>query len=353
VLGETAAAHRTTLMPDYTYLQHAQPTTLGHYLLGFAYPLARSLGRLERALELVNRCPAGAGSVNGSRFPIDRERLARSLRFDGVVTHTRDAMWAPDLPLTVLAELVAAMTTVDRLVEELELWATAEFGFVTLADRHCRTSVIMPQKKNPYALSMIRGHARSALGDYVAVVATNLTPSGQPDNRAASYERVPVVLRRCTDSIGLLAEVIAQIEFDTDRMAAEAASGFAYATDLCDYLVVETGIDNRTAHRIVGLAVRQAIDAGRTDLVAQDLAAAAAELDVTLPTLDPHDVDRQRDLLHLIDVRKGIGAAGAVDPMIDELSSLAAAATATYGAHPLLEFEAAFLDETRRFAEDL
>ena len=353
VLVEVAAAHRSTLVPDFTYLQHAHPTTLGHYLLGFAYPVARSIERFEAVLALINRSPAGAGSVNGSRFPIDRVRLAQSLEFDGVVTHTRDAMWAPDLAMTAMAEVVTAMTTVDRVAEELQLWATEEFGFITLADRHCRTSVIMPQKKNPYAPAMIRGHARALLGDYVAVAATNMTPSGQPDNRVTSYERVPIGLHRLTDSSALLAEVLAETQFHTERMAQQAASGFAYATDVCDYLVVETGVDNRSAHRVVGLAVRQALERGDATIGADDLARAAVEMDVDLPELSSDGVDLQRDLAHLIDVRTGVGAAGALDPMIDELSTLAATTATTYRTHRINDFEDRFLAETRRFAEDL
>jgi argininosuccinate lyase len=293
-----AEQHQMSLMPDYTYLQHAHPTTLAHYLLCFAYPMARDIDRIRRALEIVNRSPAGSGSVNGSRFPIDRDRLARSMEFDGVVVHTRDAMWAPDLALTVMSAAQMALTTVDRLCEDLEVWATSEFGFVTLADRHCRTSVIMPQKKNPYALSMLRGHAREIVGDAVAVAATNLTPTGQPDNRATSYVRVPAAVAAATGCAGLLAEVLAGATFDVERMAAEAATGFAYATDLCDFLVMTTGIDNRSAHRVIGRAVRDAVRRGAEQLGADDIKAAAQEVGVDVGDIDEQDVARERDLPH-------------------------------------------------------
>jgi argininosuccinate lyase len=343
--------HRDTLMPDFTYLQHAHPTTLAHYLLCFAYPMSRDVARVRDVLAQVNRSPAGAGSVNGSRFPLDRERLARSMEFDGVVTHTRDAMWAPDLALGVMSAALMSLTTIDRMAEDLEIWATSEFGFVTLADRHCRTSVIMPQKKNPYALSMIRGHARAAVGDTAAVTATNLTPSGQPDNRATSYVRVPSTVTVASGCAALLAEVVGQARFDPDRMAEQAANGFAYSTDLCDFLVLDTGIDNRSAHRIVGRAVREAVAAGRSDLEADDLTAAARSLEIPLPQLDASAVSAERDLRRLIDLRTGTGGAGNIAPMLDELRAVVADGQAT-SRTDLLDFETRFLEAMRRFSKD-
>jgi argininosuccinate lyase len=182
-----AESHLDTLMSDYTYLQTAHPTSLAHYLLTFVQPMSRDLARLQAVFERVNLSPAGAGSTNGSRLPLQRERLAELLGFAGVVTHTRDAMWQPDVPIEVMSGLVAMLVNADRLAEDLQLWATAEFNFIDLADRHTRISVIMPHKKNPYSLAFIRGVAREMIGRWVSVAAVGATPSGQVDNRIFIY----------------------------------------------------------------------------------------------------------------------------------------------------------------------
>jgi len=126
-LTDRASQHTDTIMPDYTYLQHAHPTSLAHYLLSFGYPIWRDFDRLQAAFGRVNRCPGGAGSINGSRLPLNRRRVADLLGFDGVVTNTRDAMWQADLPIEVIGAVVAAMINVDRLAEDLQIWCTREF----------------------------------------------------------------------------------------------------------------------------------------------------------------------------------------------------------------------------------
>ena len=320
-LVEAASTHRCTYMPDFTYLHHAHPTTLGHYLLGFAYPVLRDAERLRRAYALVNRSPAGSGSVNGTRLPIDRERLALSLGFDGLVEHTRDAMWAPDMAIETMSAAVTAMTNMDRLAEELQLWSTEEFAYVELDDAHCRTSVIMPQKKNPYGLAFVRGQARDVLGRFVSVTASNLSPTGQPDNRIFAYEITPETLGWVARCAELMAETVERARFEREHMAAAARSGFGYSTDLCDLLVIEVGMDNRTAHSIVGRAVRDALAAGERTLELPRLTAAAEALGLPPPALSEQAL---RDLAapeKLVEARQGRGAAGGapMDRMLEEL----------------------------------
>lgn len=344
-LVDTARAHMATVMPDFTYLQHAQPTSLAHYLLGIAYPVARHIEQLREALRLVNRCPGGSGSVNGSRFAIDRDRLAGTLEFDGIIVHTRDAMWAPDIAQTVMAACVATMTTIDRLAEELQIWCTTEFGYVTLADRHCRTSVIMPQKRNPYALAMVRGHARNLVGDLVSVTVSNLTPTGQPDNRAAAYVKVPAACHWVAASAHLMADVMRGATFHDAVMRAHATEDFTYSTDVCDYLVSVSDLDNRSAHRIVGRAVRTAVENGRTHLSVSDLASAAKELSLRLPPVSDDALERLHDPEYLLSLRTGRGGAGALQEMIDELAAAASAGHEEFDSHPALDFEDRFIRE--------
>ncbi|MGD0945898.1 MAG: lyase family protein [Candidatus Binatia bacterium] len=267
-LTRLAEQHTETVMPDFTYLQHAQPTTLGHFVLGFAYPVVRDVERLLREVVFFNRSPAGSASTNGSRLPLNRDRIRALLGFDDIVVHCRDAMWEPDLPINLMGVLVSLVTTADRLTEELQLWSTAEFGFMELADRHCRTSVIMPQKKNPYALAFIRGKARETDGQLVSVITTNQTPSGQLDNRNASYELVPRALATTTGIMRLLAEVVEAARFDRSRMRTQAETGCTWGTDLVDMLMQREHIDSRTAHEIVGSVVAHWADAGTSGLVA-------------------------------------------------------------------------------------
>lgn len=318
-LVDLADAHRATSMPDFTYLQHAHPTTLAHYVLGFAFPLVRDINRLGEAAKTINRCPAGSGSVNGSRFDIDREALAADLEFDGVLVHDRDAMWAPDLAIGTLSAVTSAFVTIDRLAEELQLWATEEFAFFSPADRHARTSVIMPQKKNPYGLAMVRGHARDQMGRLVSVIATNLTVTGQPDNRVTAYGQVPKSLRLLSDTARLMAEMVSNGDFDTVRMAAAAGSGFTTATELCDWLTAERGFSNRRAHRIVGAAVRLADDDGSRTIRRTDLDEACRELGLEPVEIADEELDRLQKPDETISARRGRGSVADVGPMISEL----------------------------------
>jgi argininosuccinate lyase len=303
-----AGAHLDTLMPDYTYLLKAHPTTLAHYLMAFVSPMLRDIERLRAAFGRVNRSPAGGGSVNGSRLPLNRERVAQLLGFDGVVTHTRDAMWEPDLPVEVLGAVMALMVNLDRLAEDLQLFATDEFGFAELADAHSRTSVIMPQKKNPYSLSFVRGAARNMLGALVSVTTTNMTPSGQPDNRIFAYGEVPRALDAATRAVRLMAGVMDRITFNVELMARRAAEGYSGSTDLGDYLSEVADVDPRTAHRIIGWAVREAAQT-RAPITAPLLDRAAQEIIGRPLNLNEEAVARVQQPQAIVKSRTGTGGA--------------------------------------------
>jgi argininosuccinate lyase len=261
-LVELADAHVATIMPDYTYLQQAQPTSLAHYLLSFASPLGRDVERLSAAFERTNRSPAGIGSINGSRLAIDRRRLAELLGFDDVIANTRDAMWQADGPVEVMAAVVTLALSADRLAEDLLVWNTAEFGLVDLADRHARVSFIMPQKKNPYSLAFVRGMTADLMGTMVTMTAIAKTPSAQVDNRIFALGAVPRALAGARDTVRLLASVLRGLRVDTRRMAARARESWAYATDLAEVVMQHAGLSYRAAHRVLGAAVRAAVDRG-------------------------------------------------------------------------------------------
>ena len=349
VLIARAVEHRATVMPDYTYMQAAQPTTLGHYLLGFVYPMLRDDQRLVSAFALVNRSPAGSGSVNGSRFDFDREWVAQLLSFDAVVTHTRDAMWAPDMATEQLGALVTICTNLDRLVEDTQIWTSEEFGYVDLDDGHSRASVIMPNKKNPYSLAWMRGRARFLIGRWVSVVSTFMTPTGQPDNRITSYVEVPAALEDVQRCLDLAADVFRCATFDVAGMEAAATRGYLYASDLCDLLVEGTGIDNRSAHRIVGLAVRDRIARGGGPIEVLDIARAADALEIELAAVDADELDLVKQPERLIALRRSVGGAAAepMQQMFDEVRARAAESHARWRDHWAIRFRAVFTENIR------
>ncbi|MEK7214712.1 MAG: argininosuccinate lyase, partial [Chloroflexota bacterium] len=308
-LTDRSEQHLNTVLPDFTYLQHAQPTTLAHYLLGFAFPALRDLDRLRAAFDRVNLSPAGGGSTNGSRLPLDRERLAALLGFDGVLPHPRDAMWQADGPIEVTGALVALLVNLDRLAEDLQIWSTDEFALIELGDQHARTSIIMPQKKNPYALAYVRGAAGQAIGKLTAMAVTGRTPSGQVDNRIFAYGEVPAVLELTARVARLMAGVMAAMTMRPERMAEIAAQGFTMGTDLAEALMLEHGLDFRTAHQVVGQAVRVAVDGAAATLTPAHRAAATQEVLGRSVTVRDALLREEMTPRALVAARHGLGGA--------------------------------------------
>jgi argininosuccinate lyase len=246
-----AEQHSLSIMPDYTYLQAAQPTTFGHYLLGFAYPLLRDLERLEALLARLNLSPMGCGSTNGSRLFQGRQLLSDSLGFNGIIPHARDAMWQADLFIEAASILTICSINLSRLAEDLQVYSTQEFALVELDDRHARASKIMPQKKNPFALTHIRGVANKMIGVMASVTASARTPTGQPDNRLLIYGELPDAMQTVNNAASLMTEVLEDIAFNAERGRALVASGWVMSTDLTEVLVKECGLDFRSAHQLV------------------------------------------------------------------------------------------------------
>jgi argininosuccinate lyase len=251
MITQLAEQHTLSLMPDYTYLQAAQPTTLGHYLLGFAYPVLRDLERLEALLARLNLSPMGCGSTNGSRIRQGRQQLADLLGFNGLIPHARDAMWQADLFIEATSILTTCSINLSRLAEDLVVYSSQEFALVELDDRHARASKIMPQKKNPFALTHVRGVANKMIGVLTTVTASARTPSGQPDNRLLIYGELPEAMQTVNDAVALMEEVLQDLSFNADRGKALVESGWILATDLAETLVLECGLDFRNAHHIV------------------------------------------------------------------------------------------------------
>jgi argininosuccinate lyase len=241
------------------------------------------------------------------------------MSFDGVIVNTRDAMWQVDEPVEVMAMAMALHLHLDRLAEDLQIWNTSEFNLIELADRHARISLIMPQKKNPYALAFIRGMAGNMVGRLVSMTAVGKTPSAQMDNRI-------FVLGETIDAVRLMAGVLRGLQFNTKLMATRAAEGFVQATDLAELIMQTTQINYRTAHHLVGLAIRLTLERGvTTGAIPTDI------LDEAAHDVLGHTLDLSVDLLSslsdpaaIVATRQGLGGAAhePVGAMIAECREL-------------------------------
>jgi argininosuccinate lyase len=304
-LGEAylrqARRHRDTLMADFTYLQPAQPTTFGYVLAGHLQPVLRHGMRVENAYNWVNRSPAGAGGTTGSSLPLDRERLAARLGFYGVIPHTRDAMWQTDGFVDLLATMASLATEAGQVAADLEIWASPGYGFVAVADEYCRVSALMPQKKNPYALPVIRHAAGTAAGALTGLLTVLRTGTARTDHFLSLAGDVHRALAEATGAVRLLAGVVATLHVDKAAMARSAADPGLVLGDLADVIVGQGLGDRRTVHRLLGLATRRAAGAGRPVTVV-DVSGALAEEGIEAPPEllaglnDPRAVLARRDV---------------------------------------------------------
>lgn len=258
-----AARHAETFMADQTYLQQAQPSTFGHYLLSFVPPALRDAERLRTALSQINESPGGAGCVNGSRLLGDRAFVADLLGFDRVIEHTRDAMWQTDTFIDLLGTGVSLLSNQSKLAEDLEIWSSQEFDYVDLAGPYTRSSVLMPQKRNPYALSIIRGGSGMLIGRLAGFLAVVKSPSARSDNLIFAYGEIPRALEYARKVSDLTRGVVATLMVNEARLWKALENGFSQATDLAEHVMLECGVDYRTAYRIVGDVVKAASRVGR------------------------------------------------------------------------------------------
>jgi argininosuccinate lyase len=261
-VAELAWAHAETVMPDQTYLQQAQPSTFGHYVLTFAYLVLRDAERLLSGEQWIDKSPGGAGCVNGSRLMVSRDRTAELLGFDGFIEHTRDAMWQTDGLIDVMASATSLVSSLNKLAEDLEIWDSQEFDFVDLAGSYTRSSVLMPQKRNPYSLAIVRGAAGVLVGRLSGLLAVLKTPSARSDNLIFAYGEVPRSIELASKTTRLMRGVVATLKVHSERMWESLVRGFSQATDLAEFVMQTCEVDYRTAYYVVGAAVREAARAG-------------------------------------------------------------------------------------------
>jgi argininosuccinate lyase len=308
MLLELASGHVATVMPAHTHTQPAQPTTLAHYLLAAIEFLARDSARLQTAFARVNLSPMGAAAITTTGFPIDRDATARLLGFDGLAENSYGAIAAIDYITETAAAVAVAMVNLGKLVQDLLLWSTREFGYLRLSDAFVQSSSIMPQKRNPVALEHVRILASRALGEAQAVLTcAHNTPFGDVNDSEDDLQ--PLVFTMFADArraLRLLAGALGTAQVDTAIMADRARRNFLTVTELADTLVRREGLSFREAHALVAEAVKAC---GASD----DPAALAAALQKSRPALrlTREEIERCLDPENFVQVRNVTGGPAA------------------------------------------
>ncbi len=265
-LAATAEKHTETVILEYTHLQPAQPVTFAHYLLSYFDALERDLQRLQETYARVNLCPMGAGALATTSFPINRERVAELLGFNGIVENSIDAVGSRDFILETTAALTLIAVNLSRLAEDLIVWCSPDFGVIELPDEFASTSSIMPQKKNPEMLEVIRARASHVLGDFVAsAAALKSLPSTYNLDFQEITPKLWAAVETVNNSLGMFAALIPNLKVTGD-VSSKALTSFAAATELANMLVRKYNVPFRSAHKIVGALVKQLIEAKQTFL---------------------------------------------------------------------------------------
>jgi argininosuccinate lyase len=247
---DRAEEHAATVMAGFTHLQSAQPVTLGHHLMAYREMLARDRSRFKAARSRLNECPLGAAALAGTSFPIDRDAVAGELGFDRATANSVDSVSDRDFVVDYLHAAALCSVHLSRFAEEIVVWASQPFGFVTLPDGWSTGSSIMPNKRNPDAAELVRGHSARIVGDLVALL---VLLRGLPlayakdlqDDKAPLFDAHDLL----TISLAAMAGMVAELQFNSEAMRAAAAAGHSTATDLADWLASEAQVPFRRARR--------------------------------------------------------------------------------------------------------
>lgn len=262
-LSERALAHAGDVMPGFTHLQSAQPVTFGHHLMAYVEMFARDRSRMRDARKRMNECPLGSAALAGTSFPIDREMTAAALGFDRPTANSLDAVSDRDFIIEALGAASICAMHLSRLAEEIVIWCSAQFAFVTLSDRFSTGSSIMPQKKNPDAAELVRAKTGRIYGSLTALL---VMMKGLPlayskdmqEDKEQAFDGLPSLSLALAAMTGMVRDLTA----NTKTMKAAAGSGYSTATDLADWLVRVIGMPFREAHHVTGRAVGLAVERG-------------------------------------------------------------------------------------------
>jgi argininosuccinate lyase len=323
-----AEKNMKTIMPGYTHLQVAQPTTFAHYLAAYSSAFLRDVIRLSHAFEMANSCPMGAGALAGTSFPIDRGRVARLLGFKHILENTMDAVSSRDFALEAISALAILMTDLSRLAEDLVLWASSEFDMVEMPEEFAAASSIMPQKKNPIVAEIARAKAGRLAGDLLGALTIM---KALPQSYSLDMQDLTPLLwdavDQARDSVEVMSKLIGAIEPKSDVMRRRAEEGFAAATELADTLVRRAGLAFREAHAVVGRMIAKAVEEGRLqrDLKVEDLKDASREILGKEIQISEEEFKGALDVARCVEVRALLGgpAPKAVKLQLDGLKRAA------------------------------
>ena len=306
ILLDLAESNLETIMPAYTHTQPAQPTTLAHYLLAAIEFLGRDIQRFRAAFATINRNPLGACAITTTGFPIDRDYTAQLLGFEGLQLNSYGAIAAIDYLTEAAGAIAVLMLNLGKLVQDLLMWCTQEFGFLRLSDGYVQISSIMPQKRNPVALEHTRVLASKAFSQAQAVLScAHNTPFGNIVDSEDDLQ--PLAFSMCADAsraLRLFAGVMTHAEMDRERMCRRAHNGFLTVTELADTLVREEDIGFSTAHRLVTASVRAVGSEDSPERLVTEMERLAPEI-LGRKLSKPREVwSRALDPVHFISVRK-------------------------------------------------
>ena len=257
-LVRLAGAHLDTIMPAYTHLQRAQPTTLAHHLLAYVAMLQRDFDRLQDAYDRTDIMPLGSGAATGSSLALNREMVAKALDFTSISQNSLDAVSDRDFVVEIQAACALVMVHLSRLGEELVLWSSSEFAFIELPDDYATGSSLMPQKKNPDVPELVRGRTGKVIGELMAMLTTlKGLPLAYDRDLQGDKEGFFAAVDTTQECLEVLARMLPRLEIRRDKMAEAASDPALMATEVAEYLV-RKGVPFRRAHDVVGKAVRRA-----------------------------------------------------------------------------------------------
>jgi argininosuccinate lyase len=297
VLADVAEKNLDVVMPGYTHLQHAQPVLFSHHMLAYFWMLTRDATRLRAARDAADANPLGAAALAGTTYPLNRARTTELLGFAKAIPNSLDAVSDRDYLLDLEYACAVGMMHLSRLCEEIVLWSSSEFGFITLSDSYSTGSSIMPQKKNPDFAELTRGKTGRVYGDLMALLTTcKSLPLAYNKDLQECKEGPLDAARTLGDCMAIMAGMLETMTVNEDRMLREAGTGFSAATDVADYLA-KRGMPFREAHAVVGHLVLECEKrgCGLEDLTLEELCEASDlfEQDI-VGSLDPAGIARAR-----------------------------------------------------------
>jgi argininosuccinate lyase len=309
-----AIAHnnKETIMPMYTHLQQAQIGTFSHFLLSYADALFRDMDRLYNTYGRINQSPLGAGAIGGSSINIDRKKTAILLGFDGLIKNSIDATTSRDSLIEFTTGLSILMITLSRMAEDFMIWSTIEFDYIEISEKYSSTSSAMPQKKNPDALELVRAKAALVLGNLVTMFSiVKSLPSGYSRDLQDLKPSLWKTSSTALESVKIMNGVVKSLNIHKERMEEAASNSYAISLDIAEQLVVKKGMPFRSAHKVVGALVEEAVSKNRsafTSLQKEDIRTVLRRIESDLHPEELIQIMRQLTPIRSLQLRVSAGS---------------------------------------------